>query len=65
ISIPKNSTLIFGGTGAVRKCSVHDALASKAYARVLTLSRSPVITENSFVNTTYSSKTQRHGKWEN
>ncbi|KAF9217670.1 Protein fmp52, mitochondrial [Podila verticillata] len=52
MSIAKNSALIFGGTGAVGKCLVRDALASKTFARVLTLGRRPVVTDDSFVNTT-------------
>ncbi|KAG0365236.1 hypothetical protein BC939DRAFT_460504 [Gamsiella multidivaricata] len=51
MSIPKNSCLIFGGTGAVGKCLVRDALASNAFTRVLTLGRRPVTTDDSFTNT--------------
>ncbi|KAI1315337.1 hypothetical protein EDD11_000945 [Mortierella claussenii] len=52
MSIPKNSALILGGTGAVGKCIVRDALASNAFTRVLTLGRRVVKTENAdFTNT--------------
>ncbi|KAF9112679.1 hypothetical protein BGX27_002977 [Mortierella sp. AM989] len=49
MSIPKNSCLILGGTGAVGKCLVRDALASNAFTRVLTLGRRIVATD-SFTN---------------
>ncbi|ORZ10943.1 hypothetical protein BCR41DRAFT_357222, partial [Lobosporangium transversale] len=52
MTISKNSALIFGGTGAVGKCLVRDALASKAFTHVLTLGRRPVKTDDgSFTNT--------------
>ncbi|KAF9366781.1 Protein fmp52, mitochondrial [Mortierella sp. NVP85] len=51
MSIPKNSCLIFGGTGAVGKCLVRDALASNAFTRVLTLGRRTVATDDTFPNT--------------
>ncbi|KAF9323353.1 Protein fmp52, mitochondrial [Linnemannia elongata] len=52
MSIPLNSCIILGGTGAVGKCIVKDALSSNAFTRVLTLGRRPVPTENdsSFTN---------------
>ncbi|KAK3848103.1 MAG: hypothetical protein J3R72DRAFT_429869 [Linnemannia gamsii] len=52
MSIPLNSCIILGGTGAVGKCLVKDALSSNAFTRVLTLGRRPVPTENdsSFTN---------------
>ncbi|KAF9080730.1 hypothetical protein BGX29_005078 [Mortierella sp. GBA35] len=50
MSIPLNSCLILGGTGAVGKCLVKDALASNAFTRVLALGRRPVTTDDSFSN---------------
>ncbi|KAI8605785.1 hypothetical protein EDD21DRAFT_362715 [Dissophora ornata] len=50
MSIPKNSCLILGGTGAVGKCLVRDALASNAFTRVLSLGRRPVATNDTFTN---------------
>ena len=50
MSIPTNSCLAFGGTGAVGKCLIHDALASNAYTRVLTLGRRPVTINDTFTN---------------
>ncbi|KAF9548536.1 Protein fmp52, mitochondrial [Mortierella hygrophila] len=52
MSIPLNSCIILGGTGAVGKTLVKDALSSNAFTRVLTLGRRPVPTENdsSFTN---------------
>ncbi|KAG0077547.1 Protein fmp52, mitochondrial [Linnemannia elongata] len=47
-----NSVLIFGGTGAVGKCLVREALASNAFTRVLTLGRRTLATDDSFTNTT-------------
>ncbi|KAG0040578.1 Protein fmp52, mitochondrial [Gryganskiella cystojenkinii] len=51
MSITKNSALIIGGTGAVGKCLVRDALASNAFTRVLTLGRRTVTIDDSFTNT--------------
>ncbi|GJJ75060.1 oxidoreductase [Entomortierella parvispora] len=51
MSIPKHSALILGGTGAVGKCLVRDALASNAFSRVLALGRRPVPLDNTFTNT--------------
>ncbi|KAF9168678.1 hypothetical protein DFQ26_002578 [Actinomortierella ambigua] len=45
MSASKPSALIIGGTGAVGMTLVRDALASNAFARVLTLGRRPVPTE--------------------
>ncbi|KAG0273485.1 Protein fmp52, mitochondrial [Linnemannia exigua] len=52
MSIPLNSCIILGGTGAVGKCLVKDALSSNAFTRVLSLGRRPISTENdsSFTN---------------
>ncbi|KAF9172583.1 Protein fmp52, mitochondrial [Mortierella sp. AD011] len=50
MTIPKNSCLIMGGTGAVGKCLVRDALASNSFTRVLTLGRRTVATNDSFTN---------------
>ncbi|KAF9582740.1 hypothetical protein BGW38_010826 [Lunasporangiospora selenospora] len=52
MSIPKNSCLILGGTGAVGKSLVKDVLANNAFTRVLTLGRRPLPTEgdSSFKN---------------
>ncbi|KAF9125960.1 Protein fmp52, mitochondrial [Mortierella sp. GBA39] len=52
MSIPLNSCIILGGTGAVGKTLVKDALSSNAFTRVLTLGRRPVPVENdsSFTN---------------
>ncbi|KAF9352362.1 hypothetical protein BGX26_009826, partial [Mortierella sp. AD094] len=50
MSIPKNSCLILGGTGAVGKSLVRDALASNSFTRVLTLGRRTVVTNDSFPN---------------
>ncbi|KAG0213425.1 Protein fmp52, mitochondrial [Mortierella sp. GBA30] len=50
MTIPKSSALILGGTGAVGKCLVRDALASNAFTRVLTLGRRTVNTDDSFTN---------------
>ncbi|KAG0034696.1 Protein fmp52, mitochondrial [Podila clonocystis] len=44
--------LIFGGTGAVGKCLVRDALASNAFTRVLILGRRTLAIDDSFTNTT-------------
>lgn len=52
MSIPKNAALIIGGTGAVGKCLVRDALASNVFTHVLTLGRRTVDIDNSFTNTT-------------
>ncbi|KAK3806796.1 MAG: hypothetical protein J3Q66DRAFT_289905 [Benniella sp.] len=52
MSIPKNASLILGGTGAVGKSLVRDALSSNAFTRVLTLGRRTVPTDDSFTNTT-------------
>jgi oxidoreductase len=52
MSIPKNAALIFGGTGAVGKSVVRDALASNAFTRVLTLGRRAVPIDDTFTNTT-------------
>ncbi|KAF9922779.1 40S ribosomal protein [Linnemannia zychae] len=46
MSIPINSCLILGGTGAVGKCLVRDALSSHAFTRVLALGRRPVPTDD-------------------
>ncbi|KAF9925084.1 Protein fmp52, mitochondrial, partial [Modicella reniformis] len=46
-----NSCLIFGGTGAVGKCLVRDALGSNVFTRVLTLGRRTVTMDDSFANT--------------
>ncbi|KAF9953632.1 Protein fmp52, mitochondrial [Mortierella alpina] len=50
MTIPKTSALILGGTGAVGKCIVRDALASNAFTRVLTLGRRAVNTDDTFSN---------------
>ncbi|KAG0324369.1 Oxidoreductase htatip2 [Dissophora globulifera] len=50
MSISKNSALVLGGTGAVGKCLVRDALASDAFTRVLTLGRRPVAINDTFTN---------------
>ncbi|KAF9968507.1 Protein fmp52, mitochondrial [Mortierella alpina] len=46
----QETPLVLGGTGAVGKCVVRDALASNAFTRVLTLGRRPVSTDDTFSN---------------
>ncbi|KAG0068501.1 hypothetical protein BGZ92_004883 [Podila epicladia] len=50
MTIPKNSCLILGGTGAVGKYLVRDALASNSFTKVLTLGRRTVPTDDSYQN---------------
>ncbi|KAG0344918.1 hypothetical protein BG004_004091 [Podila humilis] len=50
MTIPKTSCLILGGTGAVGKCLVRDALAANSFSKVLTLGRRPVSINDSFKN---------------
>ncbi|KAF8940073.1 Protein fmp52, mitochondrial [Haplosporangium gracile] len=65
MSIPLNSCIIFGGTGAVGKSLVKDALASNAFTRVLTLGRRPVPTENDSSFTNLSALEQKTIDFEN
>ncbi|KAF9900972.1 Protein fmp52, mitochondrial [Linnemannia zychae] len=65
MSIPLNSCLILGGTGAVGKCLVKDALSSNAFTRVLTLGRRTVPTENDSSFTNLSALDQKTVDFEN
>ncbi|KAG0299693.1 Protein fmp52, mitochondrial [Linnemannia gamsii] len=65
MSIPLNSCIILGGTGAVGKSLVKDALSSNAFTRVLTLGRRPVPTENDTTFTNLSRLDQKTIDFEN
>ncbi|KAF9118181.1 Protein fmp52, mitochondrial [Mortierella sp. 14UC] len=65
MSIPLTSCLVLGGTGAVGKCLVKDALSSNAFTRVLTLGRRPVPTENDSSFTNLSALDQKTVDFEN
>ncbi|KAG0048317.1 Protein fmp52, mitochondrial [Gryganskiella cystojenkinii] len=51
MTIPTTSALILGGTGAVGKSVLRDALASNSFTKILTLGRRPVPLNDSFTNT--------------